>query len=206
MKYGLLYILILASGMMSHSLAQNPSKAQIPAEDYMPTTALLLIDIQEFYFPGGKIALDNPETAGMNAGLVLERFRDSGMMVIHVRHDYEPGGSIHDLVRPEEGEMVITKKQVNAFLGTELLLTLEQLAVDQIVFCGMQTHMCLEAAVRAAHDFGYKCIVIEDACATRALQYKEYIVPAKQVHYSTLSSLKGVYATLLTTDEFLKSF
>lgn len=206
MKSGLLYVIILASGIFSPSLAQSPSKAQAQSESYLPTTALVLIDIQEFYFPGGKMALEDPEEAGMNAGLILEWFRDNGMMVIHVRHDFQPGGAIHDLVKPEEGEVVITKKQVNAFLGTELLLTLEEHAVDQLVFCGMQTHMCLEAAVRAAHDFGYTCIVIEDACATRALQYKEHIVPAKQVHHATLSSLKGVYATMLTTDEFLKSF
>lgn len=206
MKRALLIIVIIASGIISKTQAQRTAPDQDPSFQNNSTTALLLVDIQEFYFPGGRMALEDPETAGMNAGLVLERFRDSGMMVIHVRHDFDPGGAIHDLVKPEEGEKVITKNQVNAFIGTELLLTLEEHAIDQLVICGMQTHMCVEAAVRAAHDFGYKCLVVEDACATRALQYKEHIVPAKQVHYATLSSLSGVYATLVTTDEFLKTF
>ncbi len=61
-------------------------------------TALLLIDIQEFYFPGGKMQLENPEQAGMNAGLVLEEFRSREYPVYHVRHNFEPGGNIHEYV------------------------------------------------------------------------------------------------------------
>jgi len=169
-------------------------------------TALLLIDIQDFYFPGGNLPLENPETAGMNAGLILNRFREKQEMVIHVRHNFEPGGDIHEYVRPVEGEKVITKNQVNAFIGTELLLTLEENGIEQLVICGMQTHMCVEAAVRAAHDFGYSCIVVADACATRPLQYKDKIISAANVHNSTLSTLEGNYATVVTTNELLKDF
>ena len=55
-------------------------------------SGLLLIDIQDFYFPGGRLQLENPEVAGMNAGLILEQFRKSGLPVYHVRHNFEPGG------------------------------------------------------------------------------------------------------------------
>jgi len=169
-------------------------------------TALLLIDFQNFYFPGGRMTLENPDAAGMNAGLILERFRIDEDFVIHIRHDFASGGEIHDYIHPEKGEIVITKNQVNAFSGTELLSTLKENGIEQLIICGMQTHMCVEAAVRAAHDFGYKCILVTDACATKALQYKETIISAKYVHNSTLSTLEGHYATLITTDELLKNF
>lgn len=169
-------------------------------------SALLLIDIQNFYFPGGRLALENPETAGMNAGLILQRFRENEALIIHVRHEFEPGGEIHEYVKPTEEEMVISKNQVNAFIGTELLLTLEENGVEQLIICGMQTHMCVEAAVRAAHDFGYKCILVEDACATRPLQYNDKIISAANVHNSTLSTLQGNYAIVVSTDELLKNF
>ncbi|HDR67687.1 MAG TPA: cysteine hydrolase [Bacteroidaceae bacterium] len=169
-------------------------------------SALLLIDIQNFYFPGGRMALENPDAAGMNAGLILDRFRINGDVIIHVRHDMSPGGEIHNYVKPQQGELVITKNQVNAFSGTELLSTLEGNGIEQLIICGMQTHLCVEAAVRAAHDFKFKCILVTDACATKALQYKENIISAKYVHYSTLSTLEGHYATLITTDELLKNF
>ena len=169
-------------------------------------TALLLIDIQEFYFPGGKMQLENPEQAGMNAGLVLEEFRRRDYPVYHVRHNFEPGGSIHQYVEPVDGEMVFSKDQVNAFLETGLLEALRADSIEALVLCGMQTHMCLEAAVRAGHDFGFDCTLIEDACATRALQYEELIIPAKNVHFSTIQTLKGSYAKVISTEVLLDGF
>ena len=82
-------------------------------------TALLLIDIQDFYFPGGRLQLENPEIAGMNAGLVLDQFRANNLPVYHIRHNFEPGGNIHRYVKPQGNETVISKDQVNAFLNTD---------------------------------------------------------------------------------------
>ncbi len=169
-------------------------------------TALLIIDIQDYYFPGGKLQLENPELAGMNAGLILDQFRKSNMRVYHIRHNFEPGGNIHHYVKPVKGEKVISKDQVNAFLDTDLLEMLRSDSIEQIVFCGMQTHMCVEAAVRAAHDHGFECLLISDACATRAIQYNEHIIPAKNVHFSTLKTLQGSYARVTTTEELLRDF
>lgn len=169
-------------------------------------TALLIIDIQEFYFPGGKMQLENPEVAGMNAGLILDQFRKNGLPVYHIKHNFEPGGEIHHYVRPSQNEKVISKDNVNAFLDTELLKCLRADSINQVVICGMQTHMCVEAAVRAAHDFGFSCILVSDACATRALQFEEHIIPAKNVHYSTIQSLQGTYTKVMTTEILLRDF
>ena len=169
-------------------------------------TALLIVDVQEFYFPGGRMQLENSEVAGMNAGLLLDHFRTNEMLVYHVRHNFEPGGDIHPYVKPLGDEPVISKDQVNAFSGTGLLEMMQRDSIEQLVICGMQTHMCMEAAVRAAHDFGFSCLVASDACATRALQFEEYIIPAKNVHYSTLNTLQGSYARVITTDAIIREF
>ena len=166
-------------------------------------TALVLIDIQDFYFPGGRMQLENPEQAGMNAGLVLEQFRLNKFPVYHVRHNFEPGGDIHKYVKPMEGEQVFSKNQVNAFLETGLLEAMRADSVESLVLCGMQTHMCLEAAVRAAHDFGFECTVVQDACATRALQHEDLIIPAKSVHFSTIKTIEGSYARIMNTEDLL---
>ena len=173
---------------------------------YGQKTALLLVDIQDFYFPGGRVQLENPEMAGMNAGLILDHFRKCELPVYHVRHNFEPGGNIHQYVKPEAGEPVFSKDQVNAFLDTELLGMLQADSIEQLVICGMQTHMCVEAAVRAAHDLGFSCLLVSDACATRALQYEENIIPAKNVHYSTIKTLQGSYARVVTTENLIKEF
>ena len=91
-----------------------------------PTTALLIIDIQDFYFPGGKMPLVEPEAAAANAGKILAAFRAEGKPVVHVRHDFEPGGSIHASVAPIEGEKVFTKTEVSCFNGTEVLAYLKE--------------------------------------------------------------------------------
>ena len=165
-------------------------------------TALLLIDIQNFYFPGGRSELVEPVKAAENAAKLLAEFRKEGMQVVHVRHNSEPGGEIQNLVEPISGEKIISKSAVNCFVGTDLLDYLRSKEVDTLVICGMQTHMCVEAATRAAADFGFKCILIGDACATRDLKYGDKLIKAEDVHYSTLSTLKS-YGRIETTDEFL---
>jgi nicotinamidase-related amidase len=164
--------------------------------------ALLIIDIQDFYFPGGKSALVEPEKAAANAALLLDNFRKEKLTVIHVRHISEPGGKINDIVKPLPSEKVVSKNAVNCFVGTDLLDFLKTNKIDTLVICGMQTHMCVEAATRAASDYGFKCILIHDACATKDLKFGEKTIKAEDVHYSTLSTLKN-YATVISTDEYL---
>ena len=175
----------------------------VPVFASEPATALLIIDIQDFYFPGGKSPLVNPEAASANAAKVLGAFRTAGNPVVHVRHEFEPGGSIHASVAPVEGEKVFTKTEVSCFNGTKVLAHLKEIGVEKLVIVGMQTHMCLEAATRAAHDLGFECVVVSDACATRDLKYGDRTVPAADVHASTLATLNRTYATVVDTETFL---
>jgi len=166
------------------------------------TKTLLLIDIQDFYFPGGKSALVEPEKAAANAAKLLEYFRKEKLPVIHVRHNSEPGGKIHDMVKPLASEKIFSKDAVSCFAGTGLQDYLKSIKTDTLVICGMQTHMCVEAATRAATDIGYKCILVHDACATKDLKFGDYIIKSSDVHYSTLATLKS-YARVVSTSEFL---
>jgi nicotinamidase-related amidase len=165
-------------------------------------TALLLIDIQDFYFPGGKSELVAPEKAARNAAILLDDFRKKNMLVIHVRHNSEPGGKINDIVKPLQNEKVFSKDAVNCFVKTDLLDYLKLNKIDSLVICGMQTHMCVEAATRAASDFGFKCILVHDACATKDLKFGEKIIKSEDVHYSTLATLRN-YAKVMSTEEYL---
>jgi nicotinamidase-related amidase len=165
-------------------------------------TALLLIDIQDFYFPGGKSALVEPEEAAINAAKLLYHFRKEKMVIIHVRHNSEPGGKINDMVKPLPDEKIFSKNGVNCFVGTDLLPFLKINKIDTLVICGMQTHMCVEAATRAGSDMGFSCILIHDACATKDLKFGDKVVRAEDVHYSTLATLKS-YAKVVSTEEYL---
>jgi len=166
-------------------------------------TALILIDIQNFYFSDGEMELVEPYIASENAARILEKFRNKEMLVVHVKHNFEPGGEIHTSVKPIEKEKIFTKEEVSAFNGTELKVYLEENEIDHLVLVGMQTHMCLEGTTRAAYDLGFDCIVISDACATRDLNYNNKTIKATDVHFSTLKTLES-YAKVITVKEFLE--
>ncbi|MDH5466180.1 MAG: cysteine hydrolase [Candidatus Aminicenantes bacterium] len=202
LKYhSLFFFLSLFLGIYPLSTASNST---FNPQENTPQTALLLIDIQNFYFPGGRIPLMNPEDASLNARTLLKLFREKKLLVIHIRHNAQSGSEIHENVKPLKTEKVISKNDVNCFKDTELLDYLKEHGVKRLVICGMMTHMCVEAAVRAAHDFGFECLVVQDACATRALKYKDREIPAEAVHYSTLATLSGYYAKVTDTETFLK--
>src|SRR5688572_23807327 len=111
-------------------------------------SALLIIDIQNDYFPGGKMELEGAEAAAAHASSVLKKFREQKMPIFHVRHlSTRPGATffipgtegaaIHEKVKPHEGEMVVEKNFPNAFRGTNLQ---QVLPVKNLVIAGMMTH------------------------------------------------------------------
>jgi len=165
--------------------------------------ALLVIDVQNFYFPGGRSELVEPEKAAEKAAIAIREARETGNPVIFIQHKSAAGMEINNIVKPSEGEKIFVKTEVNSFLGTGLKEYIDALEADTLVICGMQTQMCVEAAVRAAHDFGYSVILLHDACATRNLKFGDREVSAADVHSSTLATLKS-YGTVLSVAEWIE--
>lgn len=184
----------------------------------MSNTALLLIDLQNDYYPtydGAKWPLSGTEIASKNAASLLAQFRDNKMPIIHVRHEFpsdeapfflphSDGAKIHPSVEPTEGEAVILKHHINSFRNTELQKTLEKLKVDKLIIVGAMSHMCIDAVTRAAVDFGYECHVAHDACATLELEFNGVTVPAHHVHHAFMAALSFGYCQVESTDEILE--
>jgi nicotinamidase-related amidase len=166
-------------------------------------TALLIVDIQNFYFPGDGPGLVNAEQASLAAKEILQVFRDKKQLVVHVRHKSSKGFEIHKNVEPISNEKIITKEEVNSFQGTDLLEYLRSNNINRLVIIGMQTQMCLEAAVRAAYDYGFECVVVQDACATRDLKFGGKVVKAEDVQTSTLATISdGGYGKVIEMKVF----
>lgn len=163
--------------------------------------ALLVIDIQNFYFPGGRSELVEPAKAAEMAALAIGRARETANPVIFVQHKAATGMEINETVKPLPGEKIFVKEEVNSFLNTGLKEYFDGLTIDTLVICGMQTQMCVEAAVRAAHDYGYHVILLHDACATRNMKFGDREVTAADVHASTLATLRS-YAEVISVDEW----
>lgn len=177
-------------------------------------TALILIDIQNDYFENGANALVGSELASQNARLILEHFRQANGLIVHIKHlSTRPGSTffipetigaeIHKNVSPVNTEKVIVKHFPNSFRETDLLNTLKEMNVSNLVVCGMMTHMCVDATVRAAKDLGFTIDLIGDACATKDLAMNEQLVKAADVHNSFLAALNYYYTTVKTTSEYL---
>jgi nicotinamidase-related amidase len=177
-------------------------------------TALLLIDIQNDYFPGGKMELEGSIQASVAAARLLAAFRKNSWAIYHVQHLNQrpnapffvpdtPGIAIHSSVQPVLGEPVVVKHYPNSFRDTELLESFKTENISSLLICGMMSHMCVDATVRAAFDFGFNCIVAHDACATTKLSFNNVIVPASQVHAAYMSALGAVYAQIKGVDELM---
>jgi nicotinamidase-related amidase len=177
-------------------------------------TALLLIDIQNDYFPGGNMELVGMPRAATRAGEVLAAFRQAGRPRFHVQHLAQgPGAAffrpdtvgveIHESVRPLLGEPVIRKHYPNAFRDTGLLEALQSAGVEEVIICGAMSHMCIDATTRAAFDYGFQCTVIHDACASRDLLFENLTIPAAQVHGAFMAALGMRYAKIMSLNEFL---
>jgi nicotinamidase-related amidase len=174
--------------------------------------ALLVIDIQNDYFPGGAMQLEGAGAAGAKAGMAIRKFRDKNLPIIHVRHvSIRPGATfflpgtrgaeIHASVQPAAGETVIEKNFPNSFRDTKLEQRLQDSGVKDLVVAGMMTHMCVDASVRHAADLGYRVTLLADACATRAQSFGGETVPARQVHAAFLAALNGFYAKVVNAHE-----
>lgn len=179
------------------------------------STALLIIDIQNDYFPNGKMELSNPEKAAANAGKVLKWFRQNNGSIFHIQHistreaagfflPNTEGVKINEAVLPLENERIIIKHTPNSFFKTELERELKAIGATKLVIVGMMTHMCVDATVRAAKELGFDTTLIEDACTTRDLTYNGHVVPAEQVHFAFISALNGLYANIISTEDFLE--
>ena len=175
--------------------------------------ALLIIDIQNDYFPGGANPLTGSKEAGLNAKRLLDFFRLKKWNIIHVQHlsksssffvEGTMGAEIQKDLMPAAGEKHIIKQHPNAFRETDLAEYLESRGIDKLVVCGMMTHMCIDTSVRAAKDKGYEIDLIHDACATKDLKWNEQIIPASQVHMSYLAALKGNFADMWSTQEYVE--
>ncbi|UVL83408.1 cysteine hydrolase [Pseudomonas sp. B21-028] len=181
----------------------------------MSKQALIVVDIQNDYFPQGKWPLSGVEAAADNAARMIAAFRQAGDQVVHIRHEFTSadapffapgtdGAKLHPKVLNQAGEPVVLKHFVNSFRETELQSLLDHHGIIQLVIVGSMSHMCIDGVTRAAADLGYDVTVIHDACATLDLEFNGVVVPAAQVHAAFMSALGFAYAKVVSTEQFLE--
>lgn len=176
--------------------------------------ALIIVDLQNDYFPGGRMTLHEIDRAAQNAAQLLDHFRNTNQPRFHIQHTWDDpsapffvagtrGAAIHESVAPRADELVVVKHFPNSFRESSLLEELRGAGVDHLTICGAMSHMCIDATTRAAADLGFACTVAHDACATRDVEFNGQTVAATDVHAAYMSALGFAYAKVGSTSEVL---
>src|SRR5436190_327616 len=181
----------------------------------MENAALIIIDVQK--------AIDDPSWgsdrnnpyAERNIARLLERWRERGWPLFHVRHisrephstyrPNQPGCEFKEEVAPLAGERVIEKSTNSAFIGTSLERELRDRGIERVIITGVITNNSVETTARMSGNLGFDTFVVSDATATFGrFDYNGTWRTSEEVHAMSLANLSGEYATIVTADSLLE--
>jgi ureidoacrylate peracid hydrolase len=103
--------------------------------------------------------------------------------------------AIVDKIKPAPEDHVVVKRRDSAFHDTEIGVWLESLGVDTLLFCGIDTSICVETSLRDAFNNGYDVVLISDATASGNSKHFD----------STLEIVKDYYGFVMDTEELARS-
>lgn len=146
----------------------------------MGNKALLVIDLQNDYFPEGKYPLWNTHQTLTNIKSAIERANNQAIPVINIQHIANPeqglapffnadthGVKIHDEIRAitPKADLVV-KTFADSFEATKLEQVLTQHGIDELLLCGMMTQNCVTHTALSKAAEKYKVSVLTDCCTT----------------------------------------
>jgi len=175
--------------------------------------ALIVIDLQNDYFEGGNMALQNIDEVLKNTNKLIQFARKEKYKIYFIQHIAIKEGATFFVPNTKgvklhkdldiQNDVIIEKNYPNSFRDTILQKELEKENINDLIICGAMTHMCIDTTVRASFDLGYKCELISEACATKDLVFKDEIIKAEDVHKSYMSALGAVFCEVKNIDEIL---
>lgn len=182
-------------------------------------TAVIVIDFQNEYFPGGRMVIPDGASALQNTRRLIKAADAKGIRVIHVQHVLPAGAPLfaeggktvqfHPDMQPRAGDRVVQKDNVSVFAGASAAVmdkTLKDAGIDTLIVTGLMTHACVSGAARdaAAAPRGYRVIVSSDATATRDLELATgATIDHKTLHAASLATLEDTYGDVMTTEAII---
>jgi ureidoacrylate peracid hydrolase len=97
-----------------------------------------------------------------------------------------------DEIKPKKDDHVIIKRRDSAFQDTELRVWLQSVGINVLVFCGVDTSICVETSIRDAFNLGYDIILISDATASGI----------KKHYVTTLDRVRDYYGLQMNYNRF----
>src|SRR5580692_3859040 len=150
----------------------------------MDATVLLVMDVQwgiveRFSGDGGYL----PRLAG-----AIDAARAADIPVIYVAVGFRPGypevsarnksfSAVASAGRfaPGDGDLIVTKRRVSAFAGSDLDVLLRGLGAGTLVLAGIATSGVVLSTLRQAADLDYRLVVLEDGCLDADLEVHQVL-------------------------------
>jgi nicotinamidase-related amidase len=142
--------------------------------------ALLVIDLQNDYFPEGKFPLWNADATLKNVVQTIQKAHEQNVSVIIIQHianknmgiapffnDGTDGADVHsDIILAAPQAPIIVKEFADSFISTSLEATLKELGITELLVCGMMTQNCVTHTAISKSAEKYKVSILVDCCTT----------------------------------------
>lgn len=183
----------------------------------MGKTALLLMDIQQGildrveakpeYLERLNEARNAARAAGITVIYVTIYFRNGHPEISQSNKSFSKVASFGGFVEgdasvavpasvaPSDGDVVVTKRRVSAFSGSDLEIVLRSIQADKLVVAGVSTSGVILSTVREAADRDYQLTVLDDLC----------LDPEPDVHRFLLDKILSRQAEVITLDQWVAS-
>ncbi|WP_430787462.1 cysteine hydrolase family protein [Virgibacillus flavescens] len=138
------------------------------------TSVLLIIDVQK-----GMFTMDTSVSKG---NLLLENItrmitfaREHNLPLIYIQHNgpansplekNTPGWEIHEVIKPQNGDIVIEKHTPDSFYETDLKNILNNMEVNHLIVTGIQTEACIDSTCRSGFSLNYDVTLAIDCHST----------------------------------------
>ncbi|MGM7722170.1 cysteine hydrolase family protein [Metabacillus sp. Hm71] len=182
----------------------------------MDEIALIIIDVQKA-FDDKKWGERNNLNAEINISNILKLWREKNWRVIYIQHMSDNPSSVFypknegfefkEIVKPINGEVIITKKVNSSFIGTNFEKYLRENQISTVVITGLTTPHCVSTTTRMSGNLGFKTYLISDATAAFGMKdQNNTYYNAETIHNVSLATLHNEFATVLTTEKLIKKF
>lgn len=188
---------------------------QLSGRGFPPTrianASLIIIDAQKEYL-SGDLALSGMDEALANIAKLVTAARAAKRPVVHIRHLgtvgglFDPQGERGEFIKgfePQGDEAVVEKRMPNAFNNTGLHELLQSYGHLDLIVCGFMSHSSVSTTVRASKDYGYRCTLVADACATRDLPQGDGVLAATKVQEAEMAIMRDNFAAVAMTGDLL---
>ena len=127
----------------------------------------------------------------LNVHRILPRTREERLKIpICVRGTWD--AQVIDEIKPNENDHIIIKRRDSAFQDTELRVWLQSVGINTLIFCGVNTSICVEISLRDGFNLGYDVILISDATASGIKKHYETTLERVHDYYGLVMDLNSL--------------